>query len=109
MTSARMAKIAKSRKPTPANRHSALISRLITIFSRSNIRMISTAIRRGRTLVPCIDMNMCKKSINGVIFNPSIKKSGNTMVVQGIQDLLWRNEIDPRSVSYSRIETRDYG
>lgn len=38
-----MAKIARSREPTPATQHSALISRLIIIFSRSNIRMIGTA------------------------------------------------------------------
>lgn len=66
--------------------------------------------KRRRTLIPYIDMEISKKSVVGIVMNPSIKRANkNGMIVQGIQDLLWRNGIKNAFIYYSGIEVRDYG
>ena len=66
--------------------------------------------RRGRTLIPYIDMEICKESIDCIVVNPSIRLTdANQLIFQGINDLLWRNQLGSRSINCSKYKYREYG
>ena len=66
--------------------------------------------RRGRTLIPYIDMEICKESIDCIVVNPSIRLTdANELIFQGINDLLWRNQLKSRSINCSKYKYREYG